>query len=224
MKCIFIAVSVAISLCSCASNNAILELSEKEKAVISKVRAKVAENKPKVIKAADNLGELGADYEELNFELEDSLAKARQLESMQSFLSTVPEDFRETQRAVVLFHLYETEQAEQKVLQARMAQRRESTKIIVDAYSQFTTLLDDALSNLEILIRYVNQPKSAQILAVTDTFLEEVKSFRSTLQETDNSRLNQIAAKVQSFEERAAIARSKSAEALQQFLAIQGAL
>ena len=105
-----------------------------------------------------------------------------------------------------------------------MAQRRESTKIIVDAYSQFTTLLDDALSNLEILIRYVNQPKSAQILAVTDTFLEEVKSFRSTLQETDNSRLNQIAAKVQSFEERAAIARSKSAEALQQFLAIQGAL
>ena len=208
----------------CASNKEILNLAENEKNVIINLRLKIDENKGKVEKAEKNIGELGASYEELNFLLEDSLSKAKRLESMQSFLSSVPDEFRQTQRSVVLYHLYEVEQAEQKVLRARMAERQASVKEITKAYSRLSALLGDALENLELLIRNVNQPKSARILAITDTFLDEVKSFRTSLVESENPRLNNLANRVLAFEERAIQARQDSAETLQTLLSIKGEL
>ncbi len=222
MKNLILFTVIALSSVGCGTTKPLLELGEKERSVIAKLQARVADNGPKLQKAARNLGELGAEYEALNFELEDQLAKARQLESMQSFLTTVPEEFRQTQRAVVLYHLYETEQAEQSVLQSRMNQRRQSTVDINRAYTQFATLLNDALKNMEVILRYANQPKSARIQSSTDNFLTEVRSFRTTLEATESTRLKSLAADVQKIEERALKARQKSADAIQKLISLKG--
>ena len=206
----------------CVSNGPIRDLGKKEKDVIQKLNKRLADNKPIIESATKVMGDLGAQYEEYNFALELSLAKSKRLDSMQSFLSSPPDEFRETQRAVILYHLYEVELAEQKVLQARMAERRASVQEIATAYAQLGKILSDATKNLEVLLKHVNRPKNARIVAFTDTFLGEVKTFRTTLAESDNPRLKELASEVEAFEIRAEKAKQDATSALQLFTSSNG--
>ena len=212
----------AVFSASCASSGSVRDLGVKEKEVIQGVQKRISANKPMVDSASKSLGELGAAYAEKEFELELALAKAKRLESMQSFLASPPEEFRETQRAVVLYHLYEVEQTEQKVLEARMAERRASVEEIGAAYRQLEVLLKDAAKNLEIVLEYLNQPKSARILAFTENFLSEVTAFRETLEKSDNPRLQRLAADVAQFEILAFKAKEDATKALQAYTTVTG--
>lgn len=222
MKNSLFSVFVVFLVSACASPGPIMEIGEREKEVINKVQKRLEENQPKVEEAAATLGELGAAYTQLDFELELALAKAKRLESMQSFLASAPKNFRITQRAVVLYHLYEVEQAEQKVLEARMAMRRASVKEISAAYAQLQSLLDSAASNLEIILEHLNRPRRARILAFTENFLAEVKSFRETLETSSNPRLKKLAADVAQFEGAANEAKADATKAMQAFTTLTG--
>ena len=212
----------AIFAAGCASSGSVRDLGAKEKEVIQGVQKRISANKPMVDSASRSLGELGAAYAEKEFELELALAKAKRLESMQSFLASPPEEFRETQRAVVLYHLYEVEQTEQKVLEARMAERRASVQEIGAAYRQLEVLLKDAAKNLEVVLENLNQPKSARILAFTENFLSEVTAFRETLEKSDNPRLQRLAADVVQFEILAGKAKEDATRAIQAYTTVTG--
>ncbi len=222
MKRALLVVAVAVLATGCVSGGSVRDLGAKEKEVIQAVHERIRQNKPHVQNAAKQLGELGGDFAEKEFELELALAKAKRLDSMNSFLASPPDEFRETQRAVVLYHLYEVEQAEQKVLQARLKERRASAQEISAAYGQLESLLVSAAKNLEIVLKYLNQPKSAQILAFTETFLGEVKAFHQKLAQSDSPRLKKLAAEVAQFEAQATQAKQGASEALQAFSALKG--
>ncbi len=222
MKARVLLIVFAVFATGCVSSGSVRELGQKEKDLIQAVQKRISDNKPKIDGAAKTLGELGATYAEMEFGLELALAKAKRLESMQSFLASPPAEFRETQRAVVLYHLYEVEQAEQKVLEARIAERRASVQEIGAAYQQLGTLLNDAAKNLEIVLKHLNQPRKARILAFTETFLGEVKAFRETIETSDNARLQKLAADVAHFETLAGKAKEDATKALQAFITLIG--
>ena len=168
------------------------------------------------------LGELGAEYERMAFSEELAMSQTKRLESMQAPWAAPPDSLVATQRAVVLYHLYEVERAEHKVLMSRIAARRESATQVLAAYRKLRTLLEDAGKNLEIVLGHLNQPESARIRALTTTFLNEVTAFRNQLQASENPRLREMAEDAARFEEAARKAREQADKALETILQPRG--
>lgn len=222
MRHLVVVLVVAALAGGCASGGAIRELGSKEKEVIDAVRQRISENEPKVEAASKTLGELGASYVDKEFGLELALAKAKRLDSMRAPWAAPPDEFRETQRAVVLYHLYDVEMAEQRVLDARMAERRAAVQEINRAYGDLEKLLVEASKSLELVLGYLNQPKSARILAFTESFLGEVTAFRERLAESDSPRLQKLAADVARYEMMVGQAKQRADSALQALMRLGG--
>ena len=216
--CSFVLLTVG---CAALDPAAVRDLTDSELAAFNALDQRLADNRPAMRSATKNLGELGAEWTEKAFELERNLAKAKRLESMQAPWAPVREEFAKTQRSVVLYHLYEVEMAEQKVLEARMAQRRAAAQELSKAYDRNAKLLDDASTNLEIVLQYLNQPKSASIRAFTANFLSEVTAFREQLQKSENPRLVALAEDVARHETAVVVYKQQADEALQALLRLQ---
>ena len=206
----------------CATGGSVRQLGPLEMEVIHAVDKAVTDHGPMLEAAARSLGELGAEYAKKEFELELSVAKAKRLESMQAPWASPTSDLASTQRAVVLYHLYEVEMAEQRVLDARMAERRAAAQQIIAHYGRLSPLLRESAQNMETLLQYLNQPKGAHIAAFAQAFLGEVTAFRSTLQASDNLELQRLAADVARYEASAGRAKEQAASALDAILRLGG--
>ncbi len=217
MKQAVILLCLALITISCATGGAVRELGIAELEVIQAVDERLKRNEEAMRGAARNLGELGAEYAEKEFVLALALAKAKRLESMRAPWTSPSEEFAETERAVVLYHLYQVEMAEQNVLEARMQERRAAAQELLTAYQRMRPLLKGAAQNMEVVLKYLNQPNSARILAFTENFLGEVTAFREALQ-ADSPRLRKFAEDVARYEEVASRAKQQADMALNAIL------
>ncbi len=210
--------TVILSLSGCHGGDAVRALGAKEKAAFAALDDRLAENELKLKKAVGTLGDLGADYTELEFEYELALAKAKRLESMQAPWANPTADLAATQRAVILYHLYETERAEHAVLQARINERRAAAADLLTSYRTLRSLTADAADNVAVVLEHLNQPPSARIRAFTDTFLNEVTAFREQLADSENPRLRKLAEDVERAEDRAREAKTRAEDAIERVL------
>lgn len=222
MRRLVIPLGVAL-LSACATGRSIRQLGPMEMQLIQAVDSAVAANEPMMRAAANNLGELGAEYTQKEFELELSLAKAKRLESMQAPWASPTPDLAATQRAVLLYHLYEVEMAEQRVLDARMAERRAAAREVLANYQRLGPLLTEAARNMEVLLQHLNQPKSAQIMAFADALLGEVTAFRERLRASETPELQALAADVARYEAFANRAKERASAAVDAVMRLGGA-
>lgn len=209
---------ISVMAAGCASGGSVRELGQTEQEMFQTLSDTLKSNEKMVRKVSEQLGELGVDYTRMEFELEQSVSKAKLLEAMQAPWATPRGEFAETQRAIVLYHFYELELAEDKVLEARIREQRESAREILTAYRKLNKLLEDAAKNLEIILEYMNQPTEAQIRAFTANFLAEVTAFREELQQSENPRLQRLAKDVARYEETARNSTEKAERALEALL------
>lgn len=207
--------------CAALDSGAVRELSQHEKAAFNALDDRLQANRPLMEDATTTLGELGAEWTEKEFELERDLAKAKRLESMSAPWASPRDEFVETQRSVVLYHLYEVEMAEQEVLEARMAKRRAAAEELLIAYDRYAELLGEASNNLEMVLKYLDQPKSAQIISFTSTFLSEATAFREQLQKSENPRLQSLAEDVARNEATVLAFKQQADDALQAYLRLK---
>ena len=212
--------TVAIILVAggCASSGSVRELGVSEKAMFAALDERLDQNDTFVRKTADQLGELGAEYVRIEFDLERKLTRAKLLEAMRTPWIAPPDDLIMNQRAIVLYHFYELELAEEKVLDARIRERKAHTREILTAYRRLNALLKDAATNLEVVLENLNQPTDAQIRAFTSTFLAEVTAFREQLRKSDSPRLRELADDVERYEEAARKANENAENALRAIL------
>ena len=223
MKRILLVLCIVILSTGCTTmGGSVRDLGEKEKEAFQALDSRLAENEKPLNAAAENLGNLGAEYAEKEFELELSLAKAKLLEAMKAPWAPVRDEFAATQRAVVLYHLYQIEIAEQKMLEARMNERRVAAQEIMAAQKKLRTLLKEASENLEILLKYLNQPTSAKILAFSENFLNEVTAFRKKLQASENPRLRQLAQDTARYEALANKTKEQAVKAVEVIIKAKG--
>ena len=213
---------IAFLAAGCVSSGPVRELGGKEREAIDAARDRLRDNRPKIEDAAFTLAELGAEYAEKEFGLDLALAKAKQIDSMQSLLAVPSDELVETRRAVLLYHLYEVERTQQRVLDARIRERYATVREITSAYRRLETLLGTAAENLEIVLKYLNQPKSARILAATETFLSEVEEFREAMAKTESPQLRRLAADVERYEAAAAKAQEEAMTALRALGELKG--
>lgn len=222
MKTIAGVMLIAFLLVGCSSSQAVRQLSVAEKQAFDSLSVRLDNNRQFMEKALGALSELGAAYTESASELEQALSKAKLLESMQSTLANTSDEFVETQRAVILYHLYEMDLAEQKMLESRVAEREAACAEVQDAYDQLNDLLAGATDNLEVIIRYMNQPKKARIKELTANFLGEVNAFRMQLAGEENPLLNKLANDVARYEARVNVSRARAEAALNLINAVKG--
>ena len=214
MKRILIIICLILITSGCAT---IRELGEAERGMLQDLNSRLTANEKLIQTASTTLGEIGGDYAEWEYDLDIRLAKAKRLEAMTSLWVKTDDELKETRRAVLFYHLYEVELAEQKVIEARVKERQEAAKEIITAYRRLNALTKDAQKNLEIVLKYVNQPRSAQILEVTTNFLNEVKAFREELQSSDNPRLRKLAENVQKFEDKSFKAKEQAVKVFETY-------
>ena len=213
---------LAILVAGCASSDGVRQLSEQELAAFDTLAARLDENGRFFRDATETLADLNAHYARMAFGLELGLAKAKLLESMQAPWAPVRDSLQATQRAVILYHLYEIEAAEQKVLDARIRERRAATEEVWAAYLRLGQLVEDASRNLKVVLAHFNQPRDARIRAFTSTFLSEVTAFRAQLQASENPRLQQLAADVARYEAQAHATKAQAERTLDALLEMGG--
>lgn len=218
MKQTLILLWLALQFAGCGSSSGIRQLGDRELEAFQALQKSLAANEEFIRGATQTLSDLGALYEEKEFELELALAKAKLLESMQAPWAPVRDSLAATQRAVILYYLYELEAAEQKAIDARIAQRRAAAQEVLAAYARLSTLIDGAAQNLKIIIEHLNQPKSARIRAFTSTFLDEVAAFRAQMQSSENPRLQHLAQQIARYEEQVSNARLQAQNAMDALL------
>jgi hypothetical protein len=209
--------------CAALDPAAVRDLSRQEQRALAALEQRLDDNRPALTAAVVTLGKLGAEWEERAFGLERELARAKRLESMQAPWTRPADEFTETQRSVVLYHLYELDMAEQRLLDARVAERHAAARSLAEAYDRHAELLGEAAGNLEIVLEYLDRPGSARIGEFAATFLAEVHAFRAQLQRSDNPRLRSRAEAVARQEQALLSLERQAQEALQVYLRLRGA-
>lgn len=204
--------------CGVFEGAAVRALGNREKEALDKLSQRLAENQKPLRAAASQLDALTAEYARIEFQEELALSKAKLLESMRSPWADPSPGIAETQRAVVLYHLYELELSQLKALDARIEARISAEKELTKAGRELQRLVEKAADNLALVLRHLNQPRSARIRAFTETFLAEVSAFRGQLSQSDNPHLRAIAERVQHYEQRAQEAKTRIDRLLDVFL------
>ncbi len=202
--------------------NAVRDLSEKEIEAFQALDKRFTQNARFMKRASADIGELGAEYAEKEYSLELALAKAKQLEVMQAPWALTRNEFAQTQRSVMLYHLYEVERAQQRVLEARVRERRAAAQEVLRGYNQLQALMKKAVKNLEIILKHLNQPKSAQVRLITKTFLNEVAAFKQQLQHSKNPRLQKLAEDISHYEGLAQQTKREADRAVDAILSLKG--
>jgi hypothetical protein len=223
-RALWLACGLLATGCAAMDPGAVRDLSAAERRAFAALDQRLRDNRPAMQDAVGTLGELGAEWTEQAFEAERNLARARRLESMQAPWAQTAGEYAQTQRAVVLYHLYEVEMAEQQVLEGRVAARRAAAEELLGAYDRYAGLLGEATGALEVVMEHLEQPDSARLAAAIATLLDETAAFREALQRSDNPRLQALAAEVARSEAAAMAVRQQADAAVQAMLRLQGAL
>jgi hypothetical protein len=127
-------------------------------------------------------------------------------------------EFATTQRAVVLYHLYQMELAEREELEARIRERRARAREVLVTYRRLHALLVEASENLELVLEYLNQPASTRISEYTENLLAEIGAFRAELQQSENPQLRGLAEDVARYQEAARRSREDAEKAVDAIL------
>ena len=187
-------VPAIFALCGCASfGRGVRDLTASEKAYLTALREGVTANQPKLQNALDDIGHIHDETAAREQrDLLGAIAKAKLLESLRSPWAPAP-NTRETQRAVVLFHLYDLAQSEQRAFEAAQAQRAAVRAQIASHWIRIEDLLSQATDNQEQILKDLNQPADQQVANVVGDFLAEAKAFQSELAKSDDPELKRLA-------------------------------
>ncbi len=194
--------SLLLNGCASLSGNATRSLTAEELDFLSKLQAQVKKNNDAINQSLTALGSLYASKVEDEHSLKLSVSKAKLLESMRAPWTTPPQSFAATQRAVVLYHLYDLAEGQQALIDARIAERRAALRAVSDAYGKLDTLLGQAIENEKLILAYLNQPATARISAATGQLLAEINAFRDELAQSNNTELQALAQKAGRASER----------------------
>ena len=140
-----------------------------------------------------------------------AIAAAKLLESMKAPWAAPSASLQTTQRAVVLFHLYELLGQQRALFEAEQIERDARRQKIIDSYQKLGTVLSSVITNEKIVLEYVNQPKGSQIAAIIDETLKESSVMSAELAKSSDPRLQMLAAQT----EKAADRVEKTKDAIQ---------
>jgi len=186
----------------CATCGNVRKLSEKEKEIMGETHTRLKANKNQVFGSIDDM------YDNTAMALADqnslalNISKAKLLESMKSPWVQHHNSIVATQKEVALYHLYALAEAEQANLDAKLASRHESIKQLKNVYSELVTSMGALIESQKLLLSHLNQPANARITAFIGSVLAEAKSFRETLDTSDNPRFKALAADVEKTEDK----------------------
>jgi hypothetical protein len=191
-----VALPAILVLSGCASfgRAKVATLTTEEQQYMTALKKAVADNQTEVQKALDDIGRIhdNAVATEQSLLL-GAVAKAKLLESMKSPWVNAPTNMGETQRAVVLFHLYDLSQSELQAAEAARVQRATARTQIVAHWAHIGDLLGQALKNQEAILKDLNQPADQQLLNAVGNFLTDAKAFQAELAKSDDPELKRLA-------------------------------
>jgi hypothetical protein len=214
----------AVILCltgGCASGG-IRELTRIELDITDRMLARLEENGQALEGALDGLGDLSGEAIADQHSLSASVAKAGLLESMRSPWLPRDSTVNSARGEVVLYRLYGLAEAEEGLLEARLAERRATLQEVRDAYKALTILMAKVIEGERMLLAHMNAKTSARLNLMLDALLEETEALRGTLAQSDNPRLRLLAEEVRAAEERVEEARELLKASLEILHAGQG--
>ncbi|HEY3253755.1 MAG TPA: hypothetical protein VGJ91_07400 [Polyangiaceae bacterium] len=201
--------------CGCSSAP-VRELSKAEGDYLAAVAKRVDEHSVAVAQLVQDLRTIDRQYaQEERQRTLSAIAQTRLLESMKPPWPAPSSSLQATQRAVVLFQLYELLGQERAVLEAEQTQRDARRQKIIDSYQQLGTVLSRVITNEKIVLEYVNQPKSSRIAAMIDETVKESSALSEELAKSSDPRLQALAAQTEKATERADKARDGIKAALE---------
>lgn len=186
----------------CVTGGNVRKLSEKEKRIMDATHLRLKENKTKVFGSLNDMQDNTAMALADQHSLKLSISKAKLLESMKSPWAQPHTDMVATQKEVALYHLYALAEAEQAALDARLASRDQSIKELKKTYTKLVTSMGALIESQKLLLTHLNQPANARLTAFVGSVLAEAKTFRETLDASDNLRLKELATDVKESEDK----------------------
>jgi hypothetical protein len=185
------------------------DLSHGETEYLKAVKQRVADNRAAVEGLLADLGSMDRYYARIEREKTvTAFAQAKLLESMKAPWTTPPEHLQATQRAVVLYHLYELLDQERQRFEAQQAARDAERNLPLATYAQLGILLNEAIENEKVILEYLDSGDVGQIAATFDETLRQAHAFSLELAKSDDQRLQQIAADAEQAAARAQQARN----------------
>jgi hypothetical protein len=205
-----------VAATACASGG-VRQLTQQELTIMQRIEGRLDSNRVALHGALDDLGEIAATAIQDQHSLSLSIANAKLLESMSSPWTNPDSGLAATQREVALYHLYELEEAQRHLLEARLAERRASVAEVAGAYDALAALTRQAIQSQKILLAQLNQPADAQLQAFLTSLLAETRAFHETLALADDPALRALAHDVARAEEKLAKATETLSGLLQRF-------
>jgi hypothetical protein len=205
-------VAVAFSGCASFDDAAVRSLTEAEIEVLGQTRARLAANQSSVNGSLDDLADNTEYALRQQNRLESNIAKAQLLEAMKSPWTTT--NLESTQREVALYHLFALEEAEQKVLAARIDARNARIAQLRSSYAQLVGSMSALIAAQEQLLVHLDQPTSTQISLVLQQVIAESQAFRKALDGTDDPRLQRVMANLAEREQELGDASDRIVELL----------
>lgn len=209
---------LALGLGGCASSRAVTELSLHQVDAYDALLARLEQQLEPMELALYELRRLDADYTAKAFELERELARAEKLDAMNAPWAHPDQEWLETQRAVMLYNLYEVDRAEDLVLSARLAERQARIDQVFERYETSVELVRQAVEHVDAIAAYLGRSRTARLQELTGQFLDQVRAFGEGLEGSDSPRLRALAEKTKTFEEEAREAEREADRAIANLL------
>lgn len=206
---LILGIALVLSGCAGLSGGSVRKLSELEKDYYAKLQERMKSNAKSFNESLDDLLRLAVSSAEDEHSLSLSISKAKLLESMKAPWSSPGTGMVATQKAVVLYHLYDLAEASQSAFHARVEERRGAIRALKEAYTGLAALLDQAAEAQKLLLAYLDQPASARASAFVGNVLTEASAFRERLDESQNPELKALAARTGQAVERVAKAKEQ---------------
>lgn len=210
-------ICAALLACGCSSAS-VRELTKAETEYTAAVATRVDDHRAAVQQLVADLRAIDRQYarEEREKTL-TAIAGAKLLESMKAPWAAPSPSLQTTQRAVVLFHLYELLGQQRALFEAEQTERDARRRKIIDSYQSLGTLLSRVLNDEKLVLEYVNQPKGSQIAAIIDETLKESSALSAELAKSSDPRLQALAAQTEKATDRVDKTKNAIQAALQAF-------
>jgi hypothetical protein len=202
-------IALALLGVGCGSR-AVRDLSKAEQDYLVAVTHRVDEHRSAVERMLVDLGAIERQFAAVERQnTMTAVAEAKLLESMQAPWAAPSPSLETTQRAVILFHLYDLLAQQRALFEAEQDQRDEERQQVLAAYDKLAELLNETLADEKIVLEYLNQPASSQIASVVEQTLLEAHAASDSLAKSDDPRLQRLAAETDKISDR--VERTKKA-------------
>lgn len=186
------------------------DLSQAERVYLDAVSKRVDAHAVAVEELVNKLRDIDRKYaQEERKQTHTAVAEAKLLESMRAPWTTPSPSLQTTQRAVILFHLYELLAQERAAFEAEQAERDARRQKVVDDYERIGNLLHHVIENQKVVLEYANRPAGSQIAAIADETLKQADAFNGALAKSTDPRLQALAEETTKASER--VEKTKSA-------------